>query len=312
MSSHGPVGEALEALYPERPDELAPVLAMHFEQAGETPRGDHLSLAAAGEHALQAERHPGGVRGVRPGHEPDRQAAAGLDHSRSGRGSPRRRQAGSRSSSGARARASASWPSARRFGLARADRESRRTSSATWTWSSRVHMLIALRRLQAGARRPRTTRWHGRSSGWPTSASSSAIRRSWRCRWRSLAWARSSGGPIREGVAALEEAVPLMQQRKDSISAAFARGGLAVGYANLGEFDKANLAMANAKEIADQGDLIAQLGSDHRWIDGRASEDRLDLAVPLAGACVDRARDRGRRRASCSLVVGPRRCASSG
>ena len=35
---HAQVGEALEDLYPERREELAAVLAMHFEQAGETDK----------------------------------------------------------------------------------------------------------------------------------------------------------------------------------------------------------------------------------------------------------------------------------
>jgi predicted ATPase len=49
---HGQVGEALEQLYPERVGELAPVLAMHFEQAGE-PEKAITYLAEAGEHALR-------------------------------------------------------------------------------------------------------------------------------------------------------------------------------------------------------------------------------------------------------------------
>ena len=35
---HGQVGQALESLYPERRGELASVLAMHFEEAGDTER----------------------------------------------------------------------------------------------------------------------------------------------------------------------------------------------------------------------------------------------------------------------------------
>ena len=46
-------------------------------------------------------------------------------------------------------------------------------------------------------------------------------------------------GPVREGVAKLEEALPLIEGRQDSIGAAFARGALSIGYATLGEFDKA-------------------------------------------------------------------------
>jgi tetratricopeptide (TPR) repeat protein len=100
-------------------------------------------------------------------------------------------------------------------------------------------------------------------------------------------------GPVREGVAALEKAVPLMQDQKDSIGAAFARGGLAMGYATLGEFDKADAAAANAKELAKEGDLIAQLDALIAESMVRAQQGRLDLAVPLARECVDRAESTG-------------------
>src|SRR5215210_5212131 len=45
------VGEALESLYPDRRTELAPILALHFEQAGETKKAIEY-LVAAGRHAL--------------------------------------------------------------------------------------------------------------------------------------------------------------------------------------------------------------------------------------------------------------------
>src|ERR1043166_4643901 len=47
---HGLVGGALEELFPDRRDELAPVLAMHYEQAGETDRAIDC-LVAAGRQA---------------------------------------------------------------------------------------------------------------------------------------------------------------------------------------------------------------------------------------------------------------------
>ncbi|MGQ5491103.1 hypothetical protein ACUH78_19890, partial [Thauera sp. ZXT1-4] len=50
---HGRVAEALEQLYPERRDELAPVLAMHFEQAGEHDKAVDYFIAG-GRHALEA------------------------------------------------------------------------------------------------------------------------------------------------------------------------------------------------------------------------------------------------------------------
>ena len=48
---HSTVGTALEQLYPERRDELAAVLAYHFEQAGERDRAVEY-LVRAGRHAL--------------------------------------------------------------------------------------------------------------------------------------------------------------------------------------------------------------------------------------------------------------------
>src|SRR5919106_348241 len=48
---HGRVGVALEELYPDRIGELAPVLAMHFEQAGDAERAIEYYLAGA-QHAL--------------------------------------------------------------------------------------------------------------------------------------------------------------------------------------------------------------------------------------------------------------------
>ena len=48
---HGRVGVALEQLYPDRIGELAPVLAMHFEQAGDAERAIEYYRAGA-RHAL--------------------------------------------------------------------------------------------------------------------------------------------------------------------------------------------------------------------------------------------------------------------
>src|SRR4051795_6713991 len=50
---HGRVAEALEDLYPDRRDELAPVLAMHFEQAGDNGKAIDYFIAG-GRHAIDA------------------------------------------------------------------------------------------------------------------------------------------------------------------------------------------------------------------------------------------------------------------
>ena len=84
-----------------------------------------------------------------------------------------------------------------------------------------------------------------------------------------------------------------MQEQKDSIGAAFARGGLAMGYATLGEFEKADAAAANANELGEGGDLIAQLDAQIAESMVRAAEGQLDLAVPLARECVERSEATG-------------------
>ncbi|HYN69545.1 MAG TPA: tetratricopeptide repeat protein, partial [Candidatus Eisenbacteria bacterium] len=100
-------------------------------------------------------------------------------------------------------------------------------------------------------------------------------------------------GPIRDGVTKLEEAVPLLERHRDTIGAAFARGALAIGYANLGEFDKAEAAAKNASEIAASSDLIAQLDAQLAEAMVRSARGQLDQAVPLAQACIARAEETG-------------------
>ena len=100
-------------------------------------------------------------------------------------------------------------------------------------------------------------------------------------------------GPIRDGVIALEEAVPLLEQRQDHIGAAFARGALAMGYAHLGEFDKAERAARYATELAAGGDLIAQLDAQIAESIVRSERGQLDEAIPIAQACVMRAEETG-------------------
>ncbi|MDQ4036089.1 MAG: hypothetical protein M3153_09170, partial [Chloroflexota bacterium] len=100
-------------------------------------------------------------------------------------------------------------------------------------------------------------------------------------------------GPLRDGVIALEEAVPLMEQRQDSIGAAFARGALAMGYARLGDFDKAEKAARYATELAAGGDLIAQLDAQIAESVVHSERGQLDEAIPIAQSCALRAAETG-------------------
>ena len=91
-----------------------------------------------------------------------------------------------------------------------------------------------------------------------------------------------------------------MEGHQDSIGAAFARGALAIGYAFLGEFEKAEAASRHATELAAKGDLIAQL--DALIADGfvRSLKGELDAAVPIATECFKRSEETG---ASACMVV---------
>ena len=66
---HGRVGEALEELYPERAGELAPVLAMHFEQAGETEQGDRLLRRRRRSTRVEQNAIQEAFAALRPGRE---------------------------------------------------------------------------------------------------------------------------------------------------------------------------------------------------------------------------------------------------
>jgi tetratricopeptide (TPR) repeat protein len=115
-----------------------------------------------------------------------------------------------------------------------------------------------------------------------------------------LAMNKVHTGPIREGVEALETAIPLMERRRDFIGAAFARGWLAIGYAELGEFGRAAEAVRSAKEAAVDGDLIAQLDAEISEAMLRSARGELDETVPLATACIERAQETGAT--ACALV----------
>ncbi|HWO08880.1 MAG TPA: hypothetical protein VNN80_05350, partial [Polyangiaceae bacterium] len=55
-------------------------------------------------------------------------------------------------------------------------------------------------------------------------------------------------GELREGIRNLEEAAPLLSQKRDFVGSSFALMALGVGYARLGDFDKADAAVKHAKE----------------------------------------------------------------
>ncbi|HJW22980.1 MAG TPA: hypothetical protein VJ506_11185 [Candidatus Limnocylindrales bacterium] len=283
---HRRVGEALEELYPERRAELAAVLAMHFEQAGDTERA-LAYLQEAGRYALERNAYHEAFSAY------DR-AAALLPATDGAAEATETAAARRRSVEIGLGRTRASW-SFRPGDEVEADLAAL-VPDAEATGDpeliAEVHLFLALTRLQLGMR-PSTTAVKASLDRITDLAEATNNPRLRAMPLALIGLQRVFTGPIRDGVKALEEAVPLLERGADFIGAAFARGALAIGYANLGEFAKADAAAANAVELAKSGDLIAQLDAEiaASWVS--ATEGRLERAAPLALDCVGRAEASG-------------------
>ena len=279
---HRLVGEALEVLYPDRRSELAGVLAMHFEQAGDTDRALEY-LATAGRFALERNA----ITEAYSAYDRAAKLLPPADDAEEERLLRRRIEI-------ELGRYKAGWtfrpiddvigdidailPAAERLG--------------DLDLIAPLHLGLALARLQRGdpSSDPVVKRSLDRVAEIGETQHDPSLRA---LPLALIGLAQVFTGPIRDGVMALEQAVPLLEQRQDFIGAAFARGSLAIGYANLGEFDKAEVASRNATELAASGDVIAQLDAQiaQSWV--RAARGQLDEAIPLAQACVARAEETG-------------------
>jgi tetratricopeptide (TPR) repeat protein len=293
---HGRVGDALETLYPERKDELAPVLAMHFEQAGETEKAiDYLATGA--QHALRQNA-------IQEAYGAFDQAATLIDLETEDATLPADEVARRR-----RRRAEVELGRAEAGYSFRAPEEAFEQlehalpgveSLGDAELELRAHMLISLGRLQNGeaATSPAVKRSLDRMIEIGEEIGDPSVRA---LPLAVTGLSKVFNGPVREGVEAIEEAIPLMEGRADSIGSAFARGALAIGYATLGEFDKAQKAADDASEIADKrGDLIAKLDALIAQSMLQSVRGDLDRAVPIAQECVDTAEETG---ASACMVV---------
>ena len=279
---HAQVGKALEELYPDRREELAAVLGMHFEQAGETDKAIDY-LIAAGNYGTQRNA-------IREAFAAFERAAALLSEL-GPQDDPvmRRRQIEVRLG---RVQAGYSFrPTEELFDeLDALGPEA--DSLGDDQVSAKVHMYTALGHLQVGeepshpAVKRSLERIHEigeRIGDQSLQALPLAL----------IGMSNVFSGWLQKGVPQLEQSVPLLETSHDSVAASFARGALAVGYANLGEFEKAKAAAARATEIAEHGDLISQL--DAMIMDSmvRAQMGDFEAAIPMAQQCVDRSEETG-------------------
>jgi len=286
---HGLVGEALEALYPDRGSELAEVLAIHFSEAGETEKAVDY-LITAGKSAMDrnaiAEAFSAFDRGARllppvtdSEDEPWRGRRVEIELGRGRAGWT------FRSTDDIIADLEAIVPTAERLG----DLE----------LIAPMHLALSMARMGRGERTsdPEVKRSLDRVAEIGDALHDPSLRA---LQLAVIGLNQVFFGPIREGVSALEEAVPLMEQRQDFIGAALARGALAMGYAHLGQFDEAEQAAKYATELAAGGDLIAQLDAQIAESVVRSERGQLDEAVPIAKACVARSQETGAT--ACAVV----------
>ena len=279
---HGLVGEALEILYPDRGREFAGVLAIHFSEAGETDKAIRY-LIEAGQFAMERNA-------IAEAYSAFDRAATLLPPATYTEDEALRRQRVEIELGRGRAgwtfrpmddiigEIEAIVPTVERLG--------------DLDLIAPVHLALAMARMQRGERAsdPDVKRSLDRVAEIGDALHDPSLRA---MQLAVIGLNQVFTGPIRDGVIALEEAVPLLEQRQDHIGAAFARGALAMGYAHLGEFDKAERAARYATELAASGDLIAQLDAQIAESIVRSERGQLDEAILVARACVMRAEEAG-------------------
>lgn len=100
-------------------------------------------------------------------------------------------------------------------------------------------------------------------------------------------------GDLQAGVTMLERAAPQLELKNDFVGSSFALVALAIGYARMGDFAAAEDAARRAKRLAEKGDLIARLDSLIAESTVSSIRGDLDAAVPLAMQCTSLAEETG-------------------
>ena len=280
---HAQVGEALEDLYPDRREELAAVLAMHFEQAGETDKAIDYHVAA-GSYGLKRNA-------IREAHAAFEHAAALLATAQPAIDDPAARRRGIMIRLG-RIESGFSFLPAEEILDELEALVPEVDALGEDQVAAKLHMMIALGRLQMGEdpASPPVARSLGRMQEIGDridDASLSALPLAL------IGMNNVFAGSVRDGVKQLSEALPKLGDGPGSIAVAFARGSLGVGLAILGEFDAAVAAAKQATEIAQKGDVIARLDAMIMESMVRSLMGDLESAMPLARECVDLAEGTG-------------------
>jgi len=275
---HRLAADTLLTLYPERRAELAAVIAMHFERAGD-PAAAVEHLVVAGEHALERFAN--------------REALAFFDRAEADlTDNDRRIDLRLRAALGA---AKVAWtfgggeaPTHRleralAFGEEGADPK---IVGDAYFWIAFLRRLSGERPETSPALKHAAERVAqiGRARGDPLA---DAIP-------NAFAGVGMMGtGQLREGARLLSESIPAIVAHGDPLSSAILNGLLSVTYARLGEFAAAERASAEAERLAQSGDPIAIL--DAKIVRSALLIERGDVAEgeALASACAVQSEELG-------------------
>ncbi len=239
---HRAAAETLLALYPERKSELAAVVAMHFEQAGEATRAAEL-LVLAGEHTLERFAH--------------REAVAFFNRA-SALADDTQPQLRLRAAIGG---AKAGWtynePGADieriERSLAGADKTDRQLLVEGYFWISFLRRQrgevpessAALKEAEAHVAEIGAALGDTNAGALPRAFMGSYL---------------AFTGHLREGAREMSEALDAIEAKADPLSTAMVCGFLTIAYARLGEFAKAEEALARSERLSDLGgDAISRV-----------------------------------------------------
>jgi tetratricopeptide (TPR) repeat protein len=100
-------------------------------------------------------------------------------------------------------------------------------------------------------------------------------------------------GEMVKGVQTLRDAIPLLEEKHAYVLSSFSNVALAIGLARLGRFEEAEEAAARAAKVAESGDLIARLDSMIAQSTVHSLKGDLEQAVRLGKQCTEMSEETG-------------------
>lgn len=285
---HRRVAETLEQLYPDRRGELAGVIGMHFEEAGEAARAAPF-LFEAGEHALARFAN--------------REAQAFFDRAYAGLATdgadPEVARLRVRAAIGA---ARSGWgfgsfdPAIAQLAevipLAETIGEARLLSEAHF-WNA---FLRGLRGEQPGSS-PGLTASLEHAERLAVDEGDAAMRAFPEA---VLGAGLTFSGDLREGAGRIEAALRILDVSADPLSLAMLSGFASMAHARLGDFAAAERAVARADALAERGDPMARLDAQITRAVIALERGDLERGVALAGDCAARSEEIGAT--ACGII----------